>query len=74
MRQQRHAPPEVVMSPLREAVPQLINDSRLSQGLPEHVEDPAVLARVAALVRGQLRRETPEGLRVQTPSGQTATS
>ena len=51
-----------------------IFESRRSQRLPEHVEDPVVLSRVAALLRGQLRRETPEGLRDQTRSGQTAAS
>ncbi len=49
-------------------------ESRRSQRLPDHVEDPVVLSRVAALLRGQLRRETPEGLRDQTRSGQTAAS
>ena len=51
-----------------------IFESRRSQRLPEHVEDPIVLSRVAALLRGQLRRETPEGLLDQTRSGQTAAS
>ncbi len=49
-------------------------ESRRSQNLPKHVEDPAVLSRVAALVRVQLRREMPEGLLDPTRSDQTAAS
>jgi hypothetical protein len=51
-----------------------VSESRRSQRLPENVEDPAVLSRVAALVRGQLGREIPEGLLDPTRSGQTTAS
>ena len=32
-------------------IPRLVAESRRAQGLPEHVEDPAALARVVALLR-----------------------
>jgi hypothetical protein len=34
-------------------VEQLVRESCESQGVPEHVEDPEVLARLAALIRAE---------------------
>jgi hypothetical protein len=51
----------------------LVAESRRAQGLPEHVEDPAALARVAALLRAPRERQVPEGGR-QSAAGQAAAS
>ena len=44
-----------------QSIPSFVSESRRAQGLPERVEDPVVLARVAALVRAVLERQIPEG-------------
>ena len=49
----------------------LVAESRRAQGLPEHVEDPAALAQVAALLRGVRERQVPEGGR-RSAAGQAA--
>lgn len=51
----------------------LVAESRRAQGLPEHVEDPAALTRVAALLRAASERRVPEGGR-QPAAGQAAAS
>jgi len=38
-------------STAREHIPRLVSESRLAQGLPERVTDPAVLSVVAALLQ-----------------------
>jgi hypothetical protein len=43
------------------SIPSFVSLSRRAQGLPEHVEDPAALARVATLLRDPGRRQVPEG-------------
>ena len=42
-------------------ISRLVAESRRAQGLPEHVEDPVALARVAALLRAPQERQVPEG-------------
>ena len=48
-------------------IPRLVADSRRAQGLPEHVEDPAAVARVVALLRAA-ERQAPEGGRHSAPA------
>ena len=42
-------------------IPRLVSETRLAQGLPERVDDPAALATVAALLASATQREIPEG-------------
>ncbi|WKZ82723.1 MAG: hypothetical protein QY307_00240 [Acidimicrobiia bacterium] len=48
-------------SPARERIPSFVSRSRLAQGLPERVTDPATLACVAALLQTAARVREPEG-------------
>jgi len=48
-------------------IPRLVAESRRAQGLPEHVEDPAALARVVALLRAT-ERQAPKGCRDSAPA------
>jgi hypothetical protein len=54
-------------------IPRLVVESRRAQGLPDHVEDPAALAQVAALLRAVRERQVPEGGR-QSAAGRAAAS
>jgi hypothetical protein len=45
----------------KQSIPFFVSESRRAQGLPEHVEDPAALARVAMLLRDPGQRQVPEG-------------
>ncbi len=55
-----------------QSIPSFVSQSRRAQGLPDHVEDPAALARVAALLRAARQRQVPEGDR--RAAGQAAAS
>jgi hypothetical protein len=46
-------------------IPSLVSESRAAQGLPPKIEDPATLAKVAALLRRPLAAgiEVPQGTR-----------
>ena len=48
-------------------IPRLVAESRRAQGLPEHVEDPAALARVVALLRA-VDQQAPKGGRDSAPA------
>ncbi len=57
----------------QQSIPSFVSESRRAQGLPDHVEDPAALARVAALLRAAGERQVPEGGR-QSAAGRAAAS
>ena len=46
-------------------IPHLVAESRRAQGLPDHVEDPAALARVVALLKAA-EPQAPNGSRRPT--------
>lgn len=48
-------------------ISRLVAESRRAQGLPEHVADPAALARVVALLRAA-EQQAPEGGRDSAPA------
>ena len=50
----------------REHIPLFVSESRLAQGLPERVTDPATLAVVAALLHTADKRRGTEGKPVPT--------
>lgn len=56
-----------------QSIPSFVSESRRAQGLPERVEDPAALTRVAVLLRAARERQIPEGGR-QSNAGWAAAS
>ena len=66
LRQLRHEPTRWAMSCWQDTLPDYVTASRRAQGLPDRVEEPAALTKVATLLRTQ-QRSLPQGRRRGRP-------
>jgi hypothetical protein len=63
----------LIAAPLDEDVQRLVQRSTAAQGLSFHVQDPAILARVAALVNAVCGKEAARGMPCNRPTNPAVT-
>jgi len=56
----------------KEHIPRFVSESRLAQGLPERVADPAVLSKVVVLLRSALGKRDSGGVSEQADAAATS--